>query len=313
MISFDTQAPVSPLEIPGATVVESPDHPLIARVYALPVSAPGSRRPKLAFDYLSPSQSKSYKRCSAAYLFKYFYKLREPENSAMFFGSAVHAGAEAYLATKRAMTIAGTPASHDGLKQLALDATALYVRTRMTDDMIFKQQWKNGPTETAESLLESTKIATASLADEVWIGIDALETERGFLIVWKDERVLPFLGYPDVIEADAAGPIVRDLKTGTEKKPMDARLDVALSCYAQAYEIFSGVPTRRVGYHSYVRNKTPKIVLVESIREDGDLSRLFNICRTLTKALALGIYLPADDAMECGTCAFFQRCRSEFA
>jgi CRISPR/Cas system-associated exonuclease Cas4 (RecB family) len=305
--------PPGQLFIPGATVVETPNHPTIARVHALPELPLGAERPKIKFDYLSGSQVNAYRRCQATYLFKYFYGLREPENTALIFGSAVHAGAEAYLRTKKELTAAGEQPTHDGLKSLALEHTEGYVRRKFNADVVCKTQWKKGPDETFDSLLAGTAAATAQLADEIWIGIKPLEVERGFVIEWNDKTTLPFLGYADIILETEHGPAVRDLKTGNEKNEIDARLDIALSSYAQSYELYAGRSTRRVGYDSYVRNKTPKLVSIGVERSDGDLNRLYLIARSVTASLAHGIYIPADDSMKCASCAFYDRCRKEYS
>jgi CRISPR/Cas system-associated exonuclease Cas4 (RecB family) len=314
MINSDLTKPTpGQIFIPGATTVESPDHPTVARVHALPLENIGADRKKLTFEYLSGSQVSTYRRCQASYLFKYFYELREPDNTAMLFGSALHAAAEAYLRTKMEVEKTGPAPAHESLVNLAIEHAHAYIQRKYTLSMVHKTQWKRGPEDDLDSLLAGAAVAARRLADDVWAAMEPLEVERGFVIEWRDPTTLPFLGYADVILKTDRGQAVRDLKTGAEKSPIDAQLDIALSAYAQAYEIYSGQPTRLVGYDSYVRNKEPKLVSIEGSRSDGDLHRLYTVSKAITRSLAAGIYIPVDDSMKCGTCAFFERCRTEYA
>jgi hypothetical protein len=306
--------------IPGAQCVLTPTHPLIARVHILPEGTPGEGRPKLSIPYLSPSQIKKYLRCSASYMFSYYYNLTEPSNSALVFGSAYHTAQEAYLYAKRKLVLDGKTVDHDALKAHALSEARAYLKaecSKNAETLIWKTQWTNGPVEDEASLESALQVAVEITADELWQHQHALHIEQGYLIEWKNSAVLPLFGFADTVERGPDGLSVRDLKSGKEKKPADAALDVALSLYAQAHELVAGVPVRRVGYDSYVRNKTPKLVRVESERSDEDFTRLYRLATTVTAALAAGIYLPVDDATKCGSrekpsCAFYGNCRTQF-
>jgi CRISPR/Cas system-associated exonuclease Cas4 (RecB family) len=307
------------LDIPGARIIHAVNHPLIARIQVLPEPVPGEKRPKIRGEYVSASQISKYSRCQAQYLFHYYHGVREPVDSGLIFGSALHRGAEVYLAAKRHAARKDTAFDHEAARTAAIDAAALYVRAEVRTDMKWKTQWQNGPTDTFETLLESVKVATEKMADATWQNMSPQAVEHGYVIEWHDPNVLPILGYTDVIDRIITtrddGTVIEedmvvDLKSGKEKKQGDANVDVALSFYAQAREIETGRPVRKVGYKSYVRNKEPKIVEVQVERDENTLARSFVRARALTNLRRLMFddpkqyVMPADDSSKCTSCFY---------
>ena len=321
------------LKIPGARVITTVDHPLVARIQVLPEARPGEQRPKIHGEYLSASQINKYTRCQASYMFHYMYGVKEPVNSALIFGSAMHSGAEFYLDAKRQLAREGRAFEplfhHLPFRQAAVDAATFYVRNEVRADMDWKTQWQNGPEETFESLLAGVQAAAIKMADEVWATMNPQAIEHGYVIEWHDTNVLPILGYTDAIDkivetaldgTTTEEEVVIDMKSGKEKKEADAQCDVALSFYSMAREIETGKRVRKVGYESYVRNKAPKIARVQIQRDEDTLARAYVRARALSNLRRLmfddpkNYVMTADDASKCVSCFYNKNgmCGREF-
>ena len=139
--------------------------------------------------------------------------------------------------------------------------------------------------------------------------------EQGYMIHWKRDDVLPFLGYADVIERLTTGDVaILDFKTSSMAKTQDdIDLNNALTAYALGYELATGEPCRKVRYAGYTRSKEPSIEFLESTRTEDDFVRLFAIAKTMTSELAAGNYLPQDDPKKCPSCYARERCRAMFS
>lgn len=311
IISDEKTTPRQRINVEGSHTIESPEHALIARIHVLPEVTPGAKRPKVFGEYISPSQISKHARCQATYYFHYGMGLREPTNSALIFGSALHVGAEVYLTAKRTTNRSGVDFNHNAAKEAGIEAARMLIRSEVTSDMEWKKQWQNGPSETFESILEGVTYGTTMMADNVWQTMNPQAIENGYVIEWKDENVLPVLGYTDVIDKLESGEeIIRDLKSGKEKKAGDLRTDVALTFYAIARSIETGKTVNKISYESYARLKDPKYSRVDGELNENILARAYIRARSLSNSRKLILEKPqeyitlADDATKCVSCHY---------
>lgn len=323
MTLFDKKMEKPRIYVEGARIVETPEHPLIARLHVIPEPKPGDKRPKIQGKYISSSQMNKYDYCQAQFMFSYMYGLKEPSNSSLIFGSAIHAAGETYLHARREMRRMGIEFEplyhHLPFRAQAMHDALFYVRSNVNETIGWNRQYPNGDEETFETLIESVKVGVVMMADQVWIDIDAVAIEQGYVIEWKDPDVFPILGYTDIVERTADGEEqIVDMKTGKEKNEWDAKLDRALSIYCLAREIETGKSVRKVGYKSFVRNKAPKIVTVVTERSDQDLRRLYvqarafsNIKRNIEEDPIYNV-MPKDDSKACPKCYVREHCTKMF-
>lgn len=306
-------------------LVETPSHPLIASVEILPPQMPGEDRPKVLdadgnpVEYLSGSRINTFRRCGALYFFKYEQGERERINSALVKGSAFHAGAQVIMFRKMLARMDDPTAPFNEMRYLE-EATAaanelIDTEIAKNPDMEWKTRWARGPEETPDSLREGVQYALEAACATVFEQIDPIAVEQGYLIRWKDERVLPMLGYTDVVSRypESVSGVV-DFKTGSlSKEPIELALDIAITGYAASHELTTHIPTSKVAYFSYAFQKEPKFEIIEGRRTYADLERLFSVCKVVTKAKAAGFFIPADDKMKCQSCSFFDKCRALYA
>ena len=280
------------------------DHPLVAGVKVMPGSLAGQERPKAGFEYISPSQIKSYKYCAGQYWLKYGLFLEEKQTSSLVRGSALHAGQHAFFAALK------TGDANIDPVDAAIAAAREYLRTHPID--VYSPRYQKGAADTPESLDEDMVLGVTTLVDHWW-KLKVHATEQGYVIFWRDPNVLPVLGYCDII-TDAATPDERaavDLKTSVKSKSArDVEFDVALAIYAAGHELLTGIRTRESKYLMYCFTKERKALWVDGPALGGpaDLTRVFTIAKGLTLARSHGIYLAIPDPMVCKSCSLIVDC-----
>lgn len=293
--------------IPGAIVHRITDHPLISRIQELP-SHIGRGQP-IGRHYISGSRISQYNRCEALYYYKYVRAKREPQNSALLFGTRLHAAQDVVLNALR--TSATTPfdehATFEQAKRVALDFT-------VPDNMIWKPAYKNAKTLDDEHSLGASLLEAIELCRPIWLATKPISAEQGYLLEWKDPTVPPVLGYSDFI--NAIGPNqaeVVDLKTGSPQSEDDLLLNPIMPAYAIMNELATGIPTRTISYLNLVRNKTPILKPVSVPLDPLAIVRLYRTILHLTTKIKDARFTPRDNSSVCGTCAFRDDCHRDFS
>lgn len=297
-----TTTPTAPSRI---VVLE--DDPLVASIELYP-TLPGEGRPTPSRTYVSPSQMKAIDRCGAVYFFKYHpdWRLREPQNSRLTLGSAVHGAAHAFFAS---------PASSEERLLDALRAGRGIMQSLPVE--VWEPQWDKGPLDTRETLDADLQRAITMLSPE-WAKLCVRHVELGMLVIWRDPSVLPVFGFSDVIEeteVDGAPCFgITDLKTGRGRNANDVLYDPAVRFYAAATaRVDPERPLRRRRYLVYKRTKERAVEWVEAPAFDTvpSIARIFTIAQTLTEARSSGVYLPVTKS-DCTRCAYREPCTKVF-
>jgi PD-(D/E)XK nuclease superfamily len=296
------------------------EHELVDAIELLPTQTPeDDARKFISEPYLSPSQIKSYGYCSASYMLRYHpdYKIKEPLGSRLVFGNAEHKIAQSY--------------GYDGLiganedlrirRSVAIEHGLAFLDAEVPNIQVWNPAWNRGPVDT----LEYMRTSLVTIADQMLPLLDEHEPvaiEQGFVIRWRDPRVLPVLSFADRIARTPAGDyVVEDVKTGARAKSQkDVIYDIALMAYGPAFELATDLPVRTVGHIYGVRTspepsnrrKNPTVARVSVPANRGALRRLYVVAKSLTSAISGGAFLPIPDPQRCGGCGYADACNENF-
>jgi hypothetical protein len=296
------------------------EHELVAAIELLPTQTPeDDARKFIAEPYLSPSQIKAYGYCSASYMLKYHpdYKIKEPLCSRIVFGNAEHKIAQSY-------GYDGLTGDNDNLRirrQIAIDRGLAVLDSEIPKIKVWNPAWNRGPADNPDYM----RTNLLSIAEQMFPLLDEQQPvaiEQGFVIRWRDPRVLPVLSFADRIARTTDGNYAaEDVKTGARaKSPKDVIYDIALMAYGPAFELATGLPVRTVA-HLYgvrtspepsTRRKNPTVARVSVPSNRGALRRLYVVAKSLTSAIAGGAFLPIPDPQRCGGCGYALACNENF-
>lgn len=287
----------------------------LATVEMVPPSGQPGTRPRIDEPYLSPSQIRTYRSCSAKYMFHYVNGLKEQATSSQVYGNAIHASAEAYFKA----LLGGMDSLRDAaaLRDLANAAAVEYLRQALRDGPLrYDSRWWQGPADTPASLRQDLVRGVSLMISESWSRIVPQATEQGYLIRWADGG-LPLLAYLDVVgelrppDSAGRGTWMIDFKTGAKKELLDAQNDWGLTAYCLGYELRYGLRPHGAALHTLVRAREPYVSIIESSRGLDAYRRLRRICKITEEQIRDGYYSPADDRT-CRTCDFTKACDERF-
>jgi hypothetical protein len=271
-------------------------------------TVPGHDRPKPDYPYLSPSQITQYDRCAAAYFLKYHdsWKLREPQNSRLTFGSGWHGASHVFLTE--------THGSTEARAKRAVDAGKALMRELKTE--IWEPTYdRSKDLDSIESLDRDLEHAV-DLSIPYWLTLNPVAVERGWTIWFRgDRKVLPIHGFCDLIDAPAADwHALIDLKSGRAKKLDDIKYSVAQRFYAAAHSRVSPQPIHKSKFMVYKKTKERVLEIVDGPDFTGipPVSRLYSIASAMTTALEHGVYTPTPKAQICPGCHFHNECDEVF-
>ena len=253
-------------------------------------------------DHISASQINSYLRCSLAYRFKYLDGIvTEQKATALVLGSAFHLAAEKLHRDLMNGGIKPPQRYRDVLGDaLATEYGCFDILGKDGED-------RDTLTEEGGRLLDlyikhragqKTKIVAAEQ-----------RVERQLVNVGTGEILdVPFVAFLDLIEEDADGQTIIDLKT-TKKSysQKDADGSPQMTCYGLlTFLETSDVP--RLGLEVLVRNKSPRLQQLETSRTEDDFVRFWNLARAVREAIVAGVHYPSP-GWQCSGCEYAEQCR----
>jgi putative RecB family exonuclease len=251
-------------------------------------------------DHISYSQINTYATCPLKYRFNYIDGL-EPEftSSALVFGSAMHAGIQAYLQS----ILEADPLRPDHL----LD--------------VFREEWRGsrGPKirysarESEESLVNKARELFTLFVDQYDTEAEVIAVEESFTMDLNELindgpcDLPPFIGYMDAIIQNGSTALI-DYKTSSRKPngDMNAMQLVAYSLGATTLGYEPNELTYR--YEYLVKTAKPELVTCPVRIDDDDRRRFLKMTTRVWKAIQSEIFFPNPSYL-CSSCGFQRQCK----
>ena len=248
-------------------------------------------------DHLSKSQISLYLECSLKYKFQYIDELPKPfKSSGLAFGSSIHSSLE-WLHKQQ---LQGNPVSLEKLyKILESDWYCQKVDTRI--------EYKNG--ETWENLFLKAKEMLNLYVQEPARKVVAAEYSFEVPLINKDTGEMldvPLQGIMDLIEEDDC---IGEFKTAAKAMDIQSLLNnLQLTIYAYAYQRLFSKEAKTLRIISFIKNKTPKIEILETTRGKKDYKRLFYLAREVLNGIRSNIFIPRFSYL-CSDCEYVLYCK----
>ena len=248
-------------------------------------------------DHLSKSQISLYMECSLKYKFQYVDKLPRPfKSSGLVFGSVIHSSIE-WLHKEK---MRGNGVS---LEKLFKILKADWYSQKLDTDIFYK----NGETEDL-LLLKGKEILNLYYSDPIKKPVAAeYPFEVPVISQENGERLdIPLKGIIDLIEADDG---IVEFKTAA--KAMDKQSianNLQLTIYAYAHQTLFQKKPKTLKIVNFVKNKTPKMEVLETKREQKDFQRLFYLTKKVLKGIRSQIFFPKYSFL-CKDCEYAVHCR----
>jgi putative RecB family exonuclease len=251
----------------------------------------------MPIDHLSKSQISLYLDCSLKYKFQYIDELPKPfKSSGLAFGTSIHSALE-WLHKQQ---LQGNPVSIEKLyKIMEADWYSQKVDTRI--------EYKNG--ETWENLfLKAKEILNLYLhepvkkvvAAEYPFEVPLINTETGEMLD------VPLQGIMDLIEEEDT---IGEFKTAAKAMDIQSLINnLQLTIYAYAYQRLFSKEAKTLKIISFIKNKTPKIEILETTRGQKDYKRLFYLAREVLNGIRSNIFIPRFSYL-CSDCEYAAPCR----
>ena len=236
-------------------------------------------------SHLSVSQINMFFRCSQQWVFRYIDGIKMPPGIAAHVGSGVHKGSELDLITKR------DTGEHEP-ESVVVDAAVSGYEERLNSEGIFLPR-EDAPN--AQKLLGEGKDQCANLA-KTWYQ-DVAQDLKPMLIEQSitmpvEGLDVPLMGIVDLLETDH---VLRDLKTA-KTKMSQANADSSLqpTMYRELVKHHTGKHPTSIFFDVIVKNKTPKVHKIETVRNDSDFDALVLRAQTMLKQVETGLVGPVE-------------------
>lgn len=252
-------------------------------------------------DYLSHSQLTLYIQCSLKYRFQYVDRLPKPfKPSGLAFGSALHS-ALAWLHQQR-MKAQANGNGHITLERLLRIFSADWYAQQVETEI----RWKEG-----EASLQLETMAAEMLRryfEEPYAPIKGAEIP--FVVPLVDPasgRDLGFTleGYFDLVEE---GDGITEFKSSAQALAQDdADEHLQLTAYSYAYETLYQRPPKRLRIVDFVKQKKPKLIVLETRRTTADYERFFALVSQVLAGIGNRVFFPRP-SFWCKDCEYREHC-----
>jgi len=260
----------------------------------------------MAIDHLSSSQLRLYLQCPLKYRFQYIDLLpRVFRSSALVFGSALHSAISWYHKSH----LAGVKVSAEKLWQIFdsdffSQTVESDIRYREGDDEMKHQVMGR---EMLSLYLTEAKPQEAK-GSEVHFTVPLVSPEDGKALGVNLEGIF------DLVERDDT---VVEFKTSAQMlNPFDVQSLLQLTAYGYAFMRLYGHPPRAFKVVNFVKNKKPKIEVLETTREKPDYDVFLSIAWQILRSIQQGIFYPRT-GFWCKECEYRAVCpvwhESEYA
>lgn len=246
--------------------------------------------------YLSATQIGMFLRCGRQYEFRYIQGIKRPPNGAMFQGRVWHKAIERNYAQK---VSSGTDLSLSDMKEFF---AAEYEKGLQHEEVNFEG-------ENAGTIKDEGMLITSTHHQTIAPKVRPILVEEEFRVSLGQDFPFDLLGYWDVV--DDHGVIIDNKSYSKSPTQESVDTDLQLSLYSLAYRIKTGQIERGLRIDSVVKNKTPKVVQVETSRTNSDCQWLLGLIEGVAKAIRSGIFYPNPTGYLCSPkwCGYWGLCR----
>ena len=247
-------------------------------------------------EYISASRINLYMQCSLKYKFRYIDKLPVSfKSSGLAFGSAVHSALD-WLHRER---MNGNGAS---LERLYKIIEADWYAQKLELDIRFK----DGEDEERLVLLAKEILglyfhepANEIKGAEIPFTVPIINPSTG------EKLEVNLEGFMDLIEKD--GTIV-EFKTSQQTMSLEDVINsIQLTAYSYAYEVLYQKPPKVLRVVNFVKNKKPKINVLETGRGKSDYKRFFCLPKQVLKGIQAQVFFPRS-GFWCKDCEYEEGC-----
>lgn len=249
-------------------------------------------------EYLSSSQINLYMMCSLKYRFQYMEKLPRPfRASALAFGSAIHS-ALAWFHKEKAN---GNGTSLEKLYRI-FDADWYAQKLDM------EIRYKEGEAE-MNLMLQGKELLGLYFQDPVK---EIKGIEMPFTVPLKDPANGKLLGinlegFIDLVEKDD---VIVEFKTSSQSMNIADVVDhLQLTAYSYAYEMLYRRPPKLLKIINLVKNKKPKMAVLETTRSKSDHQRFYHLASEVLKGIRNRVFFPKQSFL-CKDCEFEEPCKA---
>jgi CRISPR/Cas system-associated exonuclease Cas4 (RecB family) len=117
---------------------------------------------------------------------------------------------------------------------------------------------------------------------------------------------VPIQGIMDLIEEEDT---IGEFKTAAKSMDIQSLINnLQLTIYAYAYQRLFSKEAKTLKIISFIKNKTPKIEILETTRGQKDYKRLFYLAREVLNGIRSNIFIPRFSYL-CGDCEYALYCR----
>lgn len=251
---------------------------------------------------LHASQLDMLSRCPLQYYYRYVLGEVRPPAVAMLVGTATHKSVEANLQHKIA---SGDLLPLDAVQEAAKDA--LEARWAGEGVMLDDEERERGVVRVKGDAVDDAVTYATLHATEVAPEVQPVAVERTFRIDLKGYPV-DLVGTIDIEDV----PGLRDTKTSGKSPQEDAAAkSVQLTVYSMALQALNGKPTGRVRLDYLVKTKVPKVVSMESARDEHAYRALLDRVARAARLIESGAFYPTSpDNWVCSKrfCGWWGRC-----
>jgi len=238
-----------------------------------------------------------YLLCSLKYRFQYLDELEKPfRSSALAFGSAFHAA----LAWYHEHAAEGNGVTLDRIIKI-FEADWYAQKTGM------KILFNAGETEAKLGMMAQEMLRLyvehpqqKIRAAEVHFTVPLENPATG------DRLPIDLEGFFDLVTKDDA--IVEFKTSGQTMSQRDAENHLQLTAYSYAYEVLYQRPAKTLRLVDFVKNKTPKMVVLDTSRTANDHARFFCFAREVLHGIRSCVFMPRTGYW-CRDCEYQKPCQ----
>ncbi len=252
----------------------------------------------MAMDHVSASQINLYIQCGLKYKYQYLDKIPRPfKPSGLAFGGVMHSTIEWFHKQR----MKGNQVSLEGLYRIF--ETDWFVQ-KVDTEIRFKDD------EDEVKLLLTGKEMLRIYFDSPLDGIESAEIPFHVPLLnisTGEDLGIPLEGIIDLIEK---GGVVTEFKTSSRTMDPESLNDfLQLTAYSYAYRLLFSKDPKTLKVINFVKTKTPKMVVIETSREQKDYDRFFYITKEVIRGIESGIFIPKQSFM-CKECEYRELCGS---
>ena len=251
---------------------------------------------------LSKSQLKMLRRCAMQFYYRYVEGIIERPGTALVIGTATHRAIEMNLQEKMNT---GHLLADDAVAEAAFEA--LGNTWDGEQPVLYDQEAVVGEAATKGWAADVTARLALAHHHAIAPRLQPTHLERAFRLELRDYPV-DLEGHIDIQEAGW----VRDIKTsGKVPRADEADTSIDLTAYALGIRTVDGCETPRVALDIIIKNKEPKVVTLESTRDNDDFRLLREEVGKAATIISAGAFLPTSpDSWVCSElyCGYFNRC-----